>query len=483
MQVKTMAEGLLTIERNETTYLGIATQISGRSFAVQQLTAHKRRPGWIVRDNTISEWLPGGFLEHNQQVVMYGPYEEGVTLEESLSGDPKEVLERLERFARAIHLLVERQIPVGRYHTRGIIFLKDGATLFLPQDIMDTIRDHEPVTQRITYYENTNHPDLESVDNVSYALASLTYRVLTGDYPYRAEKIEDVHIRIRAGYSLDPVYHEPRIREDVSNFIIGTLRDPEHNMHSLEQWIERLADWNRNGAYREVTEQGRAMVLQQAEATWKRMTRAFNRKEYIRKHGKATVLIIVMVLIVGTIPGTIISKALQPRSTHGFSAEKVVRTFYMSMNTLDQTTMQDCVIDGAGSATISQVMNLFVTSRMRMSVEMHSGILDAQKWVDAGKPALKPSSFVYGVSDLKVTMTSQSPDHVVATATYIKWQPDFPQEPTASPSKQPSVMKSVAFQRKDTLYMKKDRGDWVIYKIQQNTDKPIPADTVQSTLS
>jgi len=482
MQVEFMADGLLKVERNDSIYLGINTHIPGRSFAVQRLSSQSQTPGWIVDHDEVTEWAPSGFTEHDNEVVMYGPYLEGVTLQEVLGFEAREVFSYLQRFVDAVRLLMDRHIPVGRYHTRGVIFLKDGGTLLLPLHIMQTIREHEPIEQQILCYENTSHPDLDPVDNLSYFLAAISYRALTGDFPYRSETLEDLHIRIRAGYSLDPIYQEPRIREEVSAFIIAILRDPQHHTHSLEEWQSVLATWNRSGPYREVTEQGRDALKLQADATWKRMTRTFNRKEYIRKHGKATVLIVAMVLIVGTIPGTIISRALAPRSTHGFSAEKVVSTYYLSMNTLDQTTMQDCVIDGAGKNTISEVMNLYVTSRMRMSVEMRSGILGAEQWVKEGKPALKRSSFVFGVSDLAVTVQSHTAASVVARATYLQWQPQFPAEPNGKATAQPAVIKSEAYSRIDTLYLKKDRGDWVIYRIVQDKDTLVPADTVTSTI-
>jgi hypothetical protein len=507
MQVEIMADGLLKVERNEATFLGIITSIPGRSYALQSFSTERsgptKRPGWVVRGNEIGEWLPAGFTEHEHRVVVYGPYLEGVTLEETLGRDPAEVLALLERLASAAGLLQERQIPILKLHTRGVIFLNDGGILFLPGELMNTIREHQPIPDQIRYYENMNHPDLEPAQNLSYFFASMVYRAITGQYPYHSDRLEDLHIRVRAGYSIDPVYHDPRIREDLSNDVIAVLRDPGHNLRTPAEWTERLHEWASAGPFQEVTEQGRALLLQQAEARWKRMTRNFKRREFVRKHGKVTVLIVAMVLIIGTIPGTIISKALAPRSTHGYPPEKVVTTFYDSMNSLDQATMQDCVINGAGKSAISEVMNLYVTSRMRMSVDMKTGIVPAQSWVAAGKPPLKASTFVYGVSDLHLTMMTQLPDEVVIAASYLKWQPEFPSPPgqgagaaksssaggvsggAASTGAAPAAnqeIRNTAHQRKDILHLKKDRGDWVIYRIERQSDKLLPDQTVLSNV-
>lgn len=492
MQVEIMADGLLKVERSEATFLGIITNIPGRSYALQSFSTERsgptKRPGWVVRANTIEEWLPAGFTEHEHRVVIYGPYLEGITLEETLTREPAAVLGLLERLSSAVGLLQERQLPIPKIHTRGVIFLNDGGTLLLPGELMRTIREHQPIADQIRYYENMNHPDLEPDQNLSYFFASMVYRAVTGQYPYHSDLLEDLHIRVRAGYSIDPVYHDPRIREDLSNDIIAVLRDPSHNLRGPADWSVSLHEWASTGPFQEVSDQGKALLLQQAEARWKRMTRTFKRREFLRKHGRVTVLIAAMVLIIGTIPGTIISKALAPRSTHGYPPEKVVSTFYDSMNSLDQATMQDCVIDGAGKNAINEVMNLYVTSRMRMSVEMKSGIIPAESWVTAGKPALNASTFVYGVSNLGLTMMTQLPDEVVIAATYLKWQPEFPSPPeqSAGNAKNTSVasqeIKNTAYRRKDILHLKRDHGDWVIYKIERQTNKLLPDQTVLSSI-
>ncbi|HUX13737.1 MAG TPA: hypothetical protein VMW87_11965, partial [Spirochaetia bacterium] len=423
------------------------------------------------------EWLPSGFTEHDRHVLVYGPYLEGVTLDETLTREPAAILGLLERLTAAVALLQERRLPLHKLHTRGVVFLNDGGTLLLPGELMRTIREYQPLDDQIRYFESMNHPDLDPTQNLSYFLASMVYRAVTGQYPYRAERSEDLHLRVRAGYSIDPVYHDPRIREDLSNFVIEILRDPLNHLHEPSEWIARLRDWATAGPFQEVTEQGKAVLLQQAEARWKRMTKRFKRREFVRKHGKVTVLIAAMVLVVGTIPGTIISKALAPRTTHGYPPEKVVFTFYNGMNNLDQAVMQECVIDGAGKNEINQVVNLYVTSRMRMSVEMKSGVLPAQGWVDSGKPALKPTTFVFGVSGLKMKLVDQSALEVVIAATYLKWQPEFPQSASTDSSAK-SVIKNTAYQRNDILHLKRDRGDWVIYRIDRKEDAIVPSLTV-----
>lgn len=127
-----------------------------------------------------------------------------------------------------------------------------------------------------------------------------------------------------------------------------------------------------------------------------------------------------------------------------------------------------------------------------MSVEMRSGILGAQEWVDAGKPPLQNASYVYGVSGLKLSVISQTAEGEVIEASYLKWQPDFPGDTTTTGSaagsgsasgSNPIVVKSVAYQTTERLHLKLDGKDWVIYQIDQISSKLVPSDTVESTTS
>ena len=55
----------------------------------------------------------------------------------------------------------------------------------------------------------------------------------------------------------------------------------------------------------------------------------------------------------GRWPVTCVKNVLAPRVTRGYAPDKVVQTFYTSMNTLDHSTMQACVVGGAGGGEIN----------------------------------------------------------------------------------------------------------------------------------
>ena len=167
-----------------------------------------------------------------------------------------------------------------------------------------------------------------------------------------------------------------------------------------------------------------------------------------------------LVVVIGSIPGTIIYNRLQPRSTAGFEPEEVIRTFYTSMNTLDHMTMEDAVVDGAGRDMIREVTNLFVLDRQRMSVEMQSGFVDAQAWRDAGMPALSNNRSPYGVANLTLeALSPASPEELRFLVRYERWMPDY------DAAEQTGTLRYLGFDVADDVFLRLDREDWVMYRI------------------
>ncbi|HKJ85587.1 MAG TPA: hypothetical protein VKA06_05905, partial [Spirochaetia bacterium] len=400
-QPQEIANGLITVHRNGKDFLGVDTGIPSNSPSLRKLAGQKRQHGWLIRGDGAEIWQPLGFVEHAGAIHVYGPLAAGRFVEEILHDESIDRLAMLERLAKALAVLKSEKIPMVTFHSRSLVVLDDGGVLVLPPDIMTAIREHQDYTSRIHRMERYNHPDRSPDENVGFSLAAATYFVLTGVFPYDAEDEEELHARVRAATVLPARYRDPEIREDVSSALQAelTAKDP-----AVEAgvWAERLREWHATGAQRELTAPERERVEQEAKQAVERLERGFKRKESVRKNGRKALIIAAIVIIVGTIPGTIIRNALQPRATAGLPPEEVVSVFYTSINTLDHMTMEDAVIDDAGRDLVREVTNLFVIDRQRMSVEMESGFVDAQEWRDADMPTLGANKSPYGVANLEL---------------------------------------------------------------------------------
>jgi hypothetical protein len=178
------------------------------------------------------------------------------------------------------------------------------------------------------------------------------------------------------------------------------------------------------------------------------------------------------VVIIGAVAGTMLKNILAPRVTHGYSPRKVVETFYGSMNTLDHIAMQACVVGRAGREEIDEATTLYVTSRVTQGYEGRSNVISAAEWDKAGRPPLVFPTNLYGVTGVSVTEERGLPNPVFL-AKYDKWNPAAP--PDAAPGVDVAP-RSEGHAVTDRVWMKTDRGDWVIYRIERldRIDLPPP---------
>ena len=472
MELSQLAEGLVRIERHNNEYLGITTYIPTNTFAVTKLTTQQRDNGFIVRDNEVEIWKPSGFTEFAGRLFLYGPFVHGKTLSEIIRGDADQVLPYLSRLARAMRVLQQQEGVTPYVHTRGIIFVEDGGVLFMPRDLMKSIRDFQSTTDRIEFRELYRHPDVPTEQEPSFALAVTAYRCLTERFPYSAETEEDLRERMRTGHVERPMYIRPEIREEISDALHGALRDPQSRLPSLEEWEAHFTEWLTTGPYRALSEEGRLEVQAKAEAERASLNRAFRRQEYFRRNWKRLVAITLVAILVGTIPATVIYNNLQPSPTAGLPPDEVVRAFYTSITALDHQTMEGATVEGAGSGLIDEVTGVYVFARMRLAVELREAFLDPQPWREQGMPRLEDGRSVYGIANFMIeAQRSPDPEEEVFRVRYEKWSP---QQPTSEERADAAVRVPEGQLITERVFLRRERGDWVIYRIDRERQEELP---------
>ncbi len=457
--VTPIAEGLVRVEREADVLLGVDTGIPANSPTLRKLAGQKRQAGHIVHGELVEHWIPKGFIEYDGKVHVTGPFASGRLVSTVLSTGGTERLTALRRIADAFSAVIARGEAVDPIHTRSMVLLDDGGALVLPPDITKAIREHQSYSQRIEGMERYNHPDWPPEKNIGFFLAVASYQIMTGDFPYDANDEEELHARVRMGTVIPASARDVTIRPEVSDLLQRALTSKEAPLDP-SGWAERLHTWHKNGFTDRLTEEQRAERQSAASQTVQRVEKTFQRKELVRRNGRKALIIAAIVIVVGSIPGTIIYNALQPRSTAGLPADEVVRVFYTSINTLDHMVMEDAVIDGAGRPLIREVMNLFVLDRQRMSVEMQSGFVDAQQWRDAGMPALQANRVPYGVAFLELTALAAPDAERWFQADFERWLPDYDAAETGG-----NVI--AGYRNREIVRLRQDREDWVIYEFEQ----------------
>jgi hypothetical protein len=267
----------------------------------------------------------------------------------------------------------------------------------------------------------------------------------------------------------------PGLEAEVSGLIMAGLGRSRQGPASLTQISEGLVRWKDRQLVHSLSDEQRQAALLAAESREQSAGRSFRRRRFWQRNWRVAAIVAAVAILLGALGGTILKNVLAPRVTRGFSPRRVVETFYSSMNTLDHVAMQACVVGPAGRGEIDEVTTLYVTSRVTQGYEGRSSLVSAAEWDKAGRPPLVPPSSLYGVTGLAVQEEQGAPAPVFLV-TYDKWNPAPPPD-TVGGSAVDVVPQSEGHTLRERLWMKLDRGDWVISRIERlgRTSLPAPA--------
>jgi hypothetical protein len=453
------------ITEERVTRLGIPTGLEAGSFALTKVTAAKADPGWVVADNQVSEWRFAGITYVKGEPWLFGPMVEGRSLAAMLEQPPEAALAALLALARALALLTERGVPPFRLQTEAVIYLEEGGLLFLPPTTMALLKDSRPLEYRLLACEAVNHPYVGGKDGLSYTVAALAYRVLTGEFPFMDETEQGLRDRIRRLRVAPPHLVKPEVRPDASDLVVKGLTKP--GSVGLTDWVAALEGWQRQSPLRPVSDDERKALLARGEEHRARAARSLRSTVFLEKNGRLILIGVAVAAVIAAVASSILRNALAPRVTRGLTAQQVVEAFYKSIGALDHATMEDCVVDGAGKAEINEAINLFVISRQTIAYEGKSYIVDAGEWDAKGRKPVASPAFVHGVTRLEVARERGEPEPIFV-ASYERYARAF--EDQAIETAPPVNGRKVT----DRLFLRQDKGDWVITRIERLRTEPLP---------
>jgi hypothetical protein len=454
------------ISDGETRCLAISVGAAeGRGSALTKILGLKSSPGWLVDAADAHEWRFIGTMERSGQIFLYGPDESGRSLESVLSLSISQALPYLSRLAEALSVLEQRGTPLFPLQTDAVLFSDAGSVLFLPPRVIREIRGLSPFSISRDSYEAINHPDLEGQQRASFALASMLYRIIAGRYPFGGSTAEEIHEQARKLEILAPDRIVPELASEVSSAVMRGLCRPRNAAGlSLVEWTAKLKVWQSMDLMHEVQADEKEKLSRESISRQEEKNRNFRRRIFWEKNWKIAVVIAACAIGAGVVVGSYLTRAFAPRPTKGFSSSKIVETFYLSMNRMDSALMEACVVNKAGQGEINEATNLFVISRVTIAYEGKSNIAAADEWDAHGRPAIDPPQSVFGVTNLSIEKERPEPEPMFI-AVYEKWSP-IPAE--GEGSSQPSTDRSPRFEGrriKDRVFLKIDKGDWVIYRI------------------
>jgi len=464
---------VLDVVQGGVRYLAVPVGSPARGTALTRILGLKASPGWIVSPPSVREWRFSGIAETPSGTALYGPWAPSRSLSEILDLPPTESLPFLVRLAEALVLLKERRVPLMQFQTDAVLFCDDGSVLFLPSEVMRELRELRPFQQNRDTFESIHNPDMRGEEAVSFALGVILYKQITGAFPFRGDTPEEIHEQMRKLEILSPAEARPGFSAQASELVMAALTRARRRIPSVDDWAESLRSWLRDGVVRPGSAvsspvHGGASIEVRRKSSEKR----YRRRVFWEKNWRTAVIVAAIAIVVGAGLGSILKNVLAPRVTRGDTPQQVVQAFYSSMNKLDQMTMSACVVDGAGKAEINEVTNLYVISRVSTGYEGKSNIVAADDWDKAGRPAIPFPQTVYGATGLSITEEKSVPAPVYLVS-YEKWTP-LPGGSDETQSSQPPGPSYEGASVQDRVFLKQDRGDWVIYRIDRLRSDPLP---------
>ena len=289
-------------------------------------------------------------------------------------------------------------------------------------------------------------------------LAILCYRALTGEYPFPAHGEEELHDQMRRLDVVPAHLLAPGCSRDLSSVIARALRPGRHETRPpLAEWPALLSREREQAAAPAEIEGERRQT--EAAALRQRYAQSFRRRVFLQRNLRTMVVAAVIVAAVGGVLGSIVANQFKPRATRGYSPRQVVEAFYGSIGALDHIVMEDTVIGDAGKPLINEVVNLFVVSRVAQGYEGRSNIVNAAEWEAAGEPELPLDRSLYGPSGLEIVAEQGAPQPVFR-ASYLMWRLG------GAEGNDPPGTAQVGIPTSERLFLRQDKGDWVIFEIQ-----------------
>ncbi len=461
--------------------LAVPVGSAGKGATLGRILGLKGSPGWLVTRGGVQEWRFEGVTQRGDEILLHGPWMDARSLAAVATGPLPECLPFLARTVDALEKLRTAGVDPFPVQTDAVLLsgtaeadgTARGGVLFLPPAVLRELRAQRPFAANRETFEAVNHPDLGGGAATSFTVAAIVYRAATGRFPFAGESEEEMHERARLLQVPAPTLLVPELDPDASGLIMAGLGRGTSPAPDLARWSQALAQWQARPPYREVTTEEKARLLDEAGLLRAGSEKRFRRLEFWRKRWKTAAVIAAAVLLAAAVAGGVLSRALAPRPTAGFSPRLVTETFYRAMDSLDHQVMEACVTDKAGREEIAEATNIYVISRVTTAYEGRPGVVSAEAWDREGRPDPGPAVTVYGVTDLSITEEAAAPSPVFRVD-YVKWTPATPADTgEGAAAEAPKGPRFSATERSDRVRLRRDRGDWVIFRIEKLRERPV----------
>ncbi|MDR0669578.1 MAG: hypothetical protein LBF95_05810 [Treponema sp.] len=480
-----MARGIFHVESGGKRRLGFDTGLNAQAFAQAKLAQFITQEGHIVLpDGTVKPWLPGGVIESEGTMVVWGPDFEGERFDLLLSPGREDLaLEALRYWLAACPLVAEAGLwPAGVFVVLGGGGPYPRGTMFFPPErLRCRCIQAESGDLWLDSGESLVFQDLAGKAALSFTAGAMLYRIFaqlkagaserpafhpsgrlpkepenrrflrskaakihksgrllgqpvlerSGALPFPSRDPEKLHQDMREGVFLPLGLAAPGLDPGIAGLVdraIAGLKGQQAPRPSPGEFIELLSAAGGTAGptaafFRELSAREREKLEEERAHYEKKRNLSVGTRRFLVRNTAIISGIAAALAVVILFTSSMVSSRRNLPTTVGMDSREVVETYYGAFATLDHTLMEACVIKKAGKGDIDMITRYFVTSRVRQAYEFSSVMVSAQDWFDAGAPPT--TAQVLGVTDLNVTRIAGEEDdeQVRYRADYIIWLP------------------------------------------------------------
>jgi hypothetical protein len=414
----------------------------------KHLMQGEKKCGFLFKDGEIKEHYWEGLVSVDGYKYVYFDKMDILPISAIATTERANALKILRELAYAItkhpesfsSSLESGVIPLWRFY-----IVKGDGVLLLSDDLSNIFSVMQEEADRQNQVVAFLKKDTEKGYTLISQFGQLLYFALTSILPYEDDDIRNHNY---AEIPLELFKEErfpslPKETEGFINFVLHAkqreMRDIEGNrgpVENLSWFLTRTANlkWEVENLSPEKSEHTlEKMKATPAYAAFREKTeRGAKRTRFWRVKGT---IIIISVLALGFGLGfgiPYVKSFFDPPYTRMMEPEEIIRAVYDGQNELNVDAVSD-PFKKAKAPQETEVVNLFVTSRMRYANEGFEPVVRADEWVANGKPAINEQSFVYGVDDVQIEKVDDAT--YIATATwYTPYAYDEEEETTSDPN-------------------------------------------------
>lgn len=366
----------------------------------------------ICKDGTVRDIKYGAIYNEGIERYVYFDKMEICSLEHIASTHRGNALKIIRNLAIALESADKDflNLETGVFPLYRIFIYEDDGVFLLSPDIGDVLSLIRRPEEKNSEVNALIRRDSEDNYRLIAQMGELLYYAATGALPYISD---DVRLYKYQEFPLSSALGllSESLDEKTLGFINLILHAKRQEMRdimgnrspakALSWFISRseMLKWNLGERKKEDY-----AVLEESEEYKSFSQKAYSgakRNTFFRKKGTMMIVALIVVAFLSAFLYDYVSALLEPPVSAGEDQEGVVMSFYEAQNSL----MLDDMLSAVKKTDVPQeteVMTLYVTSRMRMAYEAYNPMVDIDKWVDAGMPDINPGAVIYGVTDIEL---------------------------------------------------------------------------------